>query len=321
MKKIVTFLFIIFSCNVFSQPTLLSTEMAVPGTTFTYKHVGTFTPIDTAVQGANQTWDYSTVSTTTDPDYVNTIIDPTQTIYGDSFPTANWGILEDGTSYYFFNLNSSNMERVGSYDFTDGYTYYTNTQIEYIFPMGLGVSGVDQSTNVNNGNVSTGTYSFDCIGYGTLMAPGGHTYTNVIMTRVVFDFSIFNIVSFIWYDSNNGMPVFNYIPGDGGFIPEAAIYLNSITSGINATSFASDLRINNPVTTMLNVSLYSENPSELTYDLMNSLGEVVVTGIIEKSQFQQLHLNMEANAAGLYFLTIKDKADPGRSRTVNVVKQ
>ncbi len=141
------------------------------------------------------------------------------------------------------------------------------------------------------------------------------------MTRVVFDFSIFNIVSFIWYDSNNGMPVFNYIPGDGGFIPEAAIYLNSVTSSVNETTFASDLRINNPVTTMLNASLFSENPSELTFDLMNSLGEVVKSGVIEKSQVQQLHLNMEANAAGLYFLTLKDKANRGRSRTVSVVKQ
>jgi hypothetical protein len=323
MKRTFTLLFILITINSFAQPSLLSSEMASPGTVFTYKHVGTFTPIDTAVQGANQTWNFSTVTTTTDPDYVNTIINPALTAYHDSFPTANWGLLEDGdTTFNFFHLSSTNMERVGGYNPTDGYTYYPNTQIEYVFPMQLGVSNVDVSTNVNNGSSTNVNYAFDCIGYGTLIAPGGHTYTNVIMTRVVVDIVFLQVVSFIWYDSDNGMPVFNYIPGDGFFIPEAAIYLNSVTTvGINENSFASGLRINNPVSNMLFLSLYSETPVALSYDLRNSLGQILTSGIIEKSQFPQLHLEMTSNAGGLYFLTVRDLSDPSKSKSVKVIKQ
>lgn len=323
MKIKFTLYLLLITVISFAQPSLLYTEMAAPGTVFTYKHVGTFTPIDTAVQGANQTWNYSTVTTTNDPDYVNTIVDPALTAYHDSFPTANWGLLENGdTTYNFFHLSSTNMERVGGYNPTDGYTYYPNTQIEYVFPMQLGLSNVDVSTNVNNGSSSNVNYAFDCIGYGTLIAPGGHTYTNVIMTRVVVDLSFLQLISFIWYDSDNGMPVFNYVPGDGLFFPEAAIYLNSTTTvGTNENSFASALKINNPVSDMLSMNLFFENPIALSYELRNSLGQILSSGIIEKSQSPQLHLDMASDAGGIYLLTVRDLSDTSKSRSVKIVKQ
>jgi hypothetical protein len=257
MKKIFIPVLLISNLSVFSQPTLLSSEMAAPGTIFIYKHVGAFTAIDTSIQGANQSWDFSTVPTTSDPDYINTIINPSLTPFADTFPTANWGILENPDDYSFFNLSSSSLERLGSYNPMDGYTYYTNTQVEYLFPMSLGVNNSDPSTNVNAGTTSNTLYTFNCIGYGTLMAPG-HTYNNVIMTRVELDLSIFNVVAYIWYDSDNGMPVFDYVPGDGFFISESAIYLNSVTTGIKDKSFASGIQINNPVSTILKISLYNE---------------------------------------------------------------
>lgn len=319
MKKIFTILCLMITMHSFAQPSLLSTEMAAPGTVFTYKHVGTFSAIDTSAQGANQTWDFSAVTTTTDPDYVNEIINPALTPHADSFPTANWGILEDGTDYYFFNLNSSTMERVGSWD-ASGYTYYTNTQVEYIFPMVLGTSGSDVSVNEQNGSSTTGNYTFDCIGYGTLMAPG-HTYTNVIMTRVLLDIGFLTLESYIWYDSDNGMPVFDYIPGDGGFIPEAAIYLDNVSIGIKENIFANNVRYNNPVTSMLNIKFDGGVSSSLNFNLMNTQGKKIVSGEIIKGSAGQLNLDMKDQAAGIYLLWLNDKNDATKSRLIKIVKE
>jgi hypothetical protein len=186
--------------------------------------------------------------------------------------------------------------------------------------MAMGVSGTDASTNVNNGNSSTATYTFDCIGYGTIMAPG-HTYSNVIMTRIVYDLPLFDLVSYIWYDSDNGMPVFNYVPGDGGFIPEAAIYLNSVTTSAAENNFAAGLKYTNPVTTSLRVNLYTEKAASISYQLRNSLGEVVSTGRTATDNLQKFELNMANQPAGIYFLTVSDAANVSSSRSVKIIKQ
>lgn len=163
-----------------------------------------------------------------------------------------------------------------------------------------------------------GNYTFDCLGSGTLTV-AGHTYSNVLFTRVIFDFGL-QLVSYIWYVSNNGMPVFDYIPGDGFFIPEAAIYLNSVTTGIDEKLFAGNLQYNNPVTSLLNVSMQNIDKSDISYTLINSQGHLVLKGEIEKSEITQLSLNMENISAGIYCLSLYDSNNSAKKRTVKVLK-
>jgi hypothetical protein len=316
MKKLYTLIFSLLSISTFAQPTLTSAEMAAPGTTFKYKHVASFAMIDTTQQGASQTWNYSSITATTDPEYTYSIIDPNLVAEADSFPTANYGILEDGT-YYFFNRTTAKMERVGSWDAANGYIYYTDPQTEYVFPLALGVQSTDASLTSNSS--FPGSYTLKCIGYGTLNVPG-HTYPNVLMTRTFLDLGVFAVEVYVWYDSNNGMAVFQYVPGDGGFIPEAAIFLDAVVIGVEENNFASNVFYNNPVSTILNLNIQSETPANISYSLINSLGKIVRTGEIEKNQFQQLSLDLESESAGLYFLNLRDVMNANKQRSVKIIK-
>jgi hypothetical protein len=311
MKIFYILVLTLFSTATFAQPTLTFTEMANPGTNFIYKHAESFGIIDTNIIGANRTWNFSGITTTFDPDYVISIINPTQTIHADTFPTSNWGTLEDDV-YSFFTLTSSKLERIGFYAPSSGYLYFPNPETEYIFPMALGVQNTDISTY--------GTYTFECIGYGTVIVPG-HTYSNTIMTRVNLDGG-FGIVfrSFYWYDSNNGQFVFQYTPGDS-IDPQYSTYLDAVVIEVEENSFASNITYNNPVTTSLTVNLISESPSQITYQLFNSIGETVMHGRIEKNQLQQLILNFEGKSNGLYLLSLRDILNPKNQRSIKIIKQ
>ena len=317
MKKLFTLILLLTSAQLFSQPTLQSNEMAPFGMVFTYKHVGSFAPIDTSVQGANQTWDYSSISTTPDPDYINAIVDPTTTVHASMFPTANWAIQEDANTISFFNLGSSMLERVGGYD-AGTYTTYSNTEILYLFPMTMGTISSDVATFSSGASTYNSSYDFQVVGYGTIMVPG-HTYSNVLMTRVVFNFIGIQILSFNWYDSDNGMPVFQYVV-PSGIIDEAAIYLNSITSGIDENEFASGFLLGNPITTTLRYRFAAQGSGEVTYTLSNSLGQVIVSGSLPDRNENILEIDTRSIENGIYFLSIYGK-DARLSKTVKVVKQ
>ncbi len=315
MKKLFTLCFLFVSFYVSAQPSLLSSEMATPGMVFTYKHVAAFNMIDTTIQGPNMTWDFSAATATADPDYLNTIIDPANINEADSFPGANWGLMEGPGEYYFFQKSSTQMERLGSYDPVDGYTYYSNTQIEYMFPMVIGQSFTDVSVSTNNGSTTQGNYSFDCMGYGTLIAPG-HTYPDVLMTRVTLDIGFISITSYIWYDSNNGMPVFDYVPGDGGFIPEAAIWLNSVTSGIEDAHTFVNVLYSNPVNDLISVRI-PDAGFPVNYELTDIQGRKIAEGKFTG----ELNLNVQNEVSGTFFMRLADLNDATKQRTIRIVKQ
>src|ERR1700733_10325443 len=94
MKKIFTILFVLFVGVTFAQPTLLSTELATPGNTFYYKHIQNLNVIDTSLQGANQTWNFTALTNTSDSDYTITIVNPAQTPNAAEFPTSNFAYYE-----------------------------------------------------------------------------------------------------------------------------------------------------------------------------------------------------------------------------------
>lgn len=317
MNKIFTLALLILTASAFAQPTLLSSELAPFGNTYFYKHVGTFTAIDTNQQGANQTWDFSSVLITSDPDFTVSIFDPAQSVHGIQFPNANWGTLEGPLMDYNFFVNSSTqLERVGGYNMTDGYFMYDNTQIEYVFPFTYPQSWSDSSNII--GNLFPTYLQVDNIGFGTVVVPG-YTYTNVIMSRAVLE-SFIPIVQYVWYSSDDGQPVFAYVP-ETFFTPEVGVYLYNISTGIEEKDFANNIIFNNPFTSSLNLAFASGMAVGINYELINSMGKIIRSGKIEKSTFHKFSIEMQNESAGLYVLTITDTENPARIKSLKVIKQ
>jgi hypothetical protein len=318
MKKIFTLCFFFTSINLFAQPTVLSSEMAPFGSSFYYKHLASFSVVDTNLQGANQTWDFSQLTTTADPDFTVTIFDPSQSSQGSVFPTANYGTIEGPSlNYNFFVLTQSQLERVGGWNATDGYSIYSDGQIEMMFPFSYGQTIQDSS--YIQGNALTNFYQCDNIGYGTVIVPG-HTYTNVIMSRVYLYYGL-DLQEYLWYNSDNGQPVFVYVAGDGFIVPEAGVYLyNSSITGIDENNFANNISYNNPVTGILNVTFACATAVATDFELFNSTGEKILQGKLEKSSLQHFSIDMENYSGGLYILNLINADDKSQRRSLKIAR-
>src|SRR3990172_9848579 len=138
----------VVNCLHAQQPALLSDEMAPFGTVFKLKQIQNLNIIDTTIQGAGVTWDFTGL--TNDPFYLDlivTITDPAQTPYSSDFPNANYSYKEEpSTAYRYFYLDTSKMERIGSWSGGVLKTY-NDPQVEYVFPLTLGVSNFDTWDN------------------------------------------------------------------------------------------------------------------------------------------------------------------------------
>src|SRR5262245_11321076 len=146
MKKFLLLLIIPASLSMEAQPTLLSSEMLAPGAVCRYKRPTSLSVIDTTIQGANSTWNFSTLSPQSVPDLVVTVANPASTPYSALFPTANYAYVESpSTAYRYFQLTSTFLDRVGSY--TASANTFNDPQREYVFPLSLGVSNLDTWDN------------------------------------------------------------------------------------------------------------------------------------------------------------------------------
>ncbi len=320
MKILILLSLLLSELITLSQPVILSTDMAPFGSSYNYKGLSTFTAIDTTQQGANQTWDFSTLIPDANPISTRTIFNPVQTIYADSFPTANYGILFlPNTTYRFYELNSTQLNATGLYETGLGYSYYLNPETQFVFPMSIGVNNYD--TSFQTGTTGDIGYFINCIGWGTLLAPG-HTYTNVIMMHYTYYASSGPIVKgYDWYDSSNGMLVFSYTASPPPASVESAFYLYNISSTINENNFGSSLFYNSPFHSSLNIKLFNEKTEYLSYELMNSIGEIIKTGQTVCEGSMEINFELENEPAGLYMLVLKDPVSPLRSRLLKLIKQ
>lgn len=160
----------------FSQPIIVdgSNLQAVgsshPGIVFTIADVGT--------AGENQIWDFSGENTSNLANL--TVIDAATSSFGASFPSANWS-FELGPYYSYFESTSIGLECLAfNITSTNGNGDYTgNSRKILTYPFSYGDFFTD--TYVENSSTENLTVTYD--GYGTLLMPGGYTYTDVIRIK------------------------------------------------------------------------------------------------------------------------------------------
>ncbi|HVD97727.1 MAG TPA: T9SS type A sorting domain-containing protein [Cytophagaceae bacterium] len=301
-----------------AQPSLVSSNIMPFGTVVTSHMAVDASPIDTTIKGANAVWDFSGLQSTTST-LVYTVMDPTQTTQGSNFPTSNWcrkEVESGATSYRYFKLTSSTFERVGSY--STSVNTYSDSQIEYVFPMTLGTSSMDTWDNTNSS--FGGTYNFICIGYGTLTTPSG-TYNDVLMVKIEADEVIVTYDMYIWY-STSGVELLSYLVGDGFFFDDQITYVTSISSVatgvVFSTDFTQQLSIVNPVKDDLKFNFGDFQPENFSYTISNMIGETVKSGAIETSG-NSGNIPCEELKTGIYFISLQDK-DGNKGMPIKFVK-
>lgn len=307
-RRILPFALLLIANISFAQHTLLRSEMLGFGSTFTTKNISDFSVIDTTIQGNNATWDFSTLTNdaSTD-DVVLTIMDPKKTPHTSSFPNATFTYIETvgTTNYYrYFNITADKLERVGSY--TSFLKTYSDPQIEYVFPLTLGTKNMD--TWANTSSSTGGTYGLECVGSGILKTPSG-TF-DALMVRV-HTVEFFDMYAYFWYSADNGCQLLSYIVGDGFFMSTTGSYATDIkpasTTNVNEIEFNKNITYNNVIENTLNVSFKTDENTNCSYSVLNSMGELV----FQESSFindKNLTINFSDYASGIYFvkLTTKD---------------
>jgi len=306
-----------------AQPVLNSNEMLPYGSIIHFKYSQSFSVIDTTMQGANATWNFSAlVNDITQQDLTDTMVNPALTPYGAIFPTANYAYSEvqgTATAYRYFNKTTTKMERVGSY--TSAINTYNDPQIEYVFPLQLGASSFDTWDNTNSS--SGGTYDLVCIGYGTLVLPS-HTYSNALMVRArVTEGSLYDFPIYFWYSSDNGSPLLEYIVGDGFFIGSNILFINSMSvAGVDENNLMSVIRFNNPVQDHFNLVFRSVTTGNVTCTVLNETGEALAVETIRTEALAEQNLTLDFNAypEGLYFILLEDRQSGEKSKLIRIVK-
>lgn len=322
MKTFLTFIIVCISLNqIQAQPELLSTEMPPIGSSMVYKTL-IFGNIDSTIQGPSSIWNFSSIiPDSLIPDLILNVIDPASTSQAGIFPSTNYCLEQPyftNNFYTYFNLNNTALEKLGTY--SDTPNIYTNSQIDYLFPITLGSSNYDSISCTLNPMATY--YSYECVGTGTLILPGG-TY-NAIMLRIKSDERVNGLNIYKWISSDNGVTLFTsdakaYDPYVGGFL---STYLHSLTIGIDEISSFHEINYQNPIENNFLLNYNSKISSKYFFELHNALGqniyntEQTAIGGINSS----LNIDFSTYASGVYFLNIRSEMSGRLIKSLKLVK-
>lgn len=310
MKRTLLPVLLALASPLLAQPQLTSGEMLGFGSVMNFSYADNYAIIDTTIQGAGVTWDFSDLDAIGGQDFTMEIVDPVTTSHGDDFPEANYAYHEDYGSddaYRYFILSDEQLERIGSY--SGSVNTYTNSQEEYIFPLEVGVSNIDTWDNTLS-SFGGGDYNLTCVGSGTLILPDD-TYEDALMVRVYLSEGDFiEVTAYFWYSSENGAILLTYYDGDGFWIGDSGIFLTSLDV-VSEVEEENDpavvMQYNNPVNDVLHIRFQSYTFIPLTYSVVNITGEIVANGTYDASaSYESLDIPAAEFSAGIYHLVFYD---------------
>lgn len=302
MKTKLLIVFAAFSTVVIGQP-------VIPDGT-NIPTVGYSAPISAASSsnvggaGANQTWDFSNLFFLS----LGTmnVISPSSSSMSSSFPTANLAYTFTGTSS-FFKISPTKFE-VQAYTITSpgtGNDYSPNSRTLLKFPFSYQEQFID-TCQIVGGTALQLTLTYD--GYGTLLMPGGVTYTDVV--RIKEDYGN-GTVDYEWYTLNPLIILMQYRSSSSNlFFTDVDQITTSISEQNNAT--ANVLIYPNPATEKVYVDLKDfKGVSQFT--LCDMLGKKVKECSLTSDNKE---IGLEDVESGVYFYTIQNNQNSSTGKLI-----
>lgn len=344
MKKIsMTASSLLICATIQAQTLTQSTHAPAVGDVYSFQYADSTTlPSNLGNPGAGNTFNFSGLS-------VHSTINNSQGVTVAStgstttYPSANVAV-KTGTNYTFYNSQSNKLEFYGGSITVGGYPVtitYTTPAVLGTYPMTLGTtSSGTVAGNINalsNNGTFTGTSSFTADATGTLIVPGGSTYTNVIRVQthqnITFTFAFISgtltVNQYDYYapsysnypNSNNNWPVLTVQQSTisspmTGISTQTIVTINSNYQVLNAPSLSTlttpEIRIvPNPVKNDIYI-ITQNNPSIKKIILMDMAGKILY-------ETKNTHINCSLFSNGNYLIRV-DYED-GKTHTEKIVIQ
>jgi hypothetical protein len=197
--------------------------------------------------GTGQTWNFNTFTATTQTN-VTTYTTAASTPGYSLFPGSTLANLKGGSEVGYFKSAGSNWEFMGFYD-NSGPTVLTltNTGVFATWPISYGSTLNDFANGTMTSGTMTinfsGTVSTNASGAGTVILPGGNTFTNCLLVVQSVSLSIGTDSQFekiySFYHSSSKFPIaeYNYQTSISGTVTNTSfnmeVSLPALTTGLN----------------------------------------------------------------------------------------
>jgi hypothetical protein len=237
-------------------------------------------------QGANQTWNFSTLPTTA------TIGVSVSSAAGSIIPSASFKVEYTGGSTNLFNASSTELAQVGvaanSVDMI-----YSNPEkmLQYPFQFGNSFSDDWKATFISGMPfIRTGTTGVSAVGYGSLILPSG-TFTDVLLVSFQqnytdstsgTEFGTYSNDSYLFYKSGYHQPILSLstlsaTTAGGNLMSQSFFHLNTGPSSLKVENISNSLTIYpNPFKDNITVS-FVDNPhfNNLRFNLIDITGKLM----------------------------------------------
>ena len=269
--------------------------------------------------GANQLWDFSALTSNTVVG-VSTFTTVASTPNGASFSAATLAEDDGQGGYTYTKATATQFEIVGVVD-PNITLNFTNTAIAAVWPVTMGYTNNDTfSGSAASGTMtgtSTGTINTVATGTGTLVIPGGATFTNVLQIRnkqnvklsFVFGIVTATVVStgYDYYHGSQKFPLLSvsYTDISGALTSTSATVKvnNALITGINNLNFDATFNVfPNPTKERVNVKLHNETNANCLVEIYNSYGQLVQAVNLGNDRDISSALSISNLTSGIYII-------------------
>lgn len=276
--------------------------------------------------GPAQTWNFSAFTSNTVTS-VSTYTTVASTPSAASFPLASLAQSDGNGVYTYFNSTPSSFELNGVANNVFAITF-TNNAIAAQWPITYLYSNTDTYSGVANAStltgVANGTINTTAPGNGTLMLPGGITYTNVLQVKTVNNLkatvgtfptaATITIVSteYTYYTTTQKYPVLTVSYSKQTLSSLAGPTVTSTSSikindlvyaGINELTLDNSYSIYpNPTTSYFTVSLDNKNAENVSVEIFNQLGQSVKKENLGTANVINNSVSTAELSSGVYFI-------------------
>jgi len=260
--------------------------------------------------GANQTWDFSNLSTI--DTVTEWVLSPSATPHGSMYPTATFVEKHSDGTYVYAHATADSGYLVGFEDSVNQFVIqYSNSMLFAVRPISYGDTATDSFVmNYSSSSLNfpgKGQSSIIADGYGTLILPNA-SYSNVLRLKIMqveADTStppyITTIITYGWWDNIHNSALLKIDSTNSPtYISQDVLYMISeaVPTGVKQVSIEENLLYPNPVRDMA----YFETKDKGAITITNQIGQLAGSFLVEKDVTEIPTNNI---TAGLYYIAFQ----------------
>ncbi|MBI3517804.1 MAG: T9SS type A sorting domain-containing protein [Bacteroidetes bacterium] len=278
--------------------------------------------------GINQVWDFSSLTSTTVM-ATSTYTTVASTPYSANFPSATVAENDGAGGVVYYKGTTAQYELIGFEDPTTAINF-TNTAVVAVWPVSYGYSNSDNfsGTATVNGTLTgtaNGTITTLGSGTGTLIIPGGTSFTNILQTKTT---QLLNIslagglltsnsvaTDYNYYHASQKYPLltvsYNRTTGTQSSFTAGVKINTAVITGVNDLNFDATFAIfPNPAKNNFTVKLSNAANANCMVEIINMMGKTVQSLNLGSNTEIMSNVSISDLSTGIYVVktTLGDKS-------------